>query len=118
MRFDRERVGDINIIRIQEKKLTSHEAPEMKTTLLGLVLEKDDKFLINLKEVENMDSTGLGSFLFGIRQAQNNGKDLRFCELSSKILFLIRIAHLEQIIHVYDTEQKALESFQGINLDD
>ena len=113
MRFQRERVNDVNVIRIQEKKLSSNEAPEMKTTILGLVLEEDKKFLLNLREVENMDSTGLGAFLFGIRQAENNGKDLRFCDLNPKILFLIRIAHLEQVVKVYETEQQALAEFQS-----
>ena len=112
MQFDRERVGDVNIIRVRDKKLTSHEAPEMKTALLGLTLEDDERFLLNLDEVENMDSTGLGSFLFGIRQAENRGKDMRFCKLRDKIRFLIRIAHLEQVIQVYETEEEALEDFQ------
>ena len=112
MQFDREKIGDVHVIRIREKQLTSHEAPEMKTALLGLTLEEDEKFLLNLEEVENMDSTGLGSFLFGIRQADDRGKDLRFCEVGSKVQFLIRIAHLEQVIQVYDTEQEALADFR------
>ena len=118
MRITREKMGDVNVIRVQEKKLTFHEAPEMKTTLLGLVLEADKKLLLNLGEVENMDSTGLGSFLFGIRQAENNGKDLRFCEIKSKIQFLIRIAHLQDVIKVYETEEQALEDFQKKPVDE
>lgn len=112
MQFDREKIGDVNIIRIREKQLTSHEAPEMKTALLSFALEEDEKFLLNLKEVESMDSTGLGSFLFGIRQADDRGKDLRFCEVGSKVQFLIRIAHLDQVIRLYETEQEALEDFR------
>ena len=118
MQFDRERVGDVNVIRVREKKLTSHEAPEMKTAFLGFVLEEDEKFLLNLGDVENMDSTGLGSFLFGVRQAEDRGKDLRFCEVRDKIKFLIRIAHLEQVIDVYETEEEALEDFQNDAIED
>ena len=118
MQFDRERVGDVNIIRVRDKKLTSHEAPDMKTALLGLTLEDDERFLLNLGEVENMDSTGLGSFLFGIRQAESRGKDMRFCNLRDKIRFLIRIAHLEQVIQVYETEEEGLESFQRDDRDE
>ena len=111
MQFDRERIGDVNVIRVRENQLTSHEAPEMKTVLLGFTLEEDEKFLLNLKEVGNMDSTGLGAFLFGIRQADDRGKDLRFCEVGQKVRFLIRIAHLDQVIQVYNTEKEALADF-------
>lgn len=111
MRFDREKVGNVNIIRVRETTLTSHEAPEMKTALLGLTTEEDENYLLNMADVENMDSTGLGSFLFGIRQFEDHEKDLRFCCVRSKVKFLIRIAHLEQVIDLYETEADALVAF-------
>jgi len=117
MVFNQERVGDVRVIRIREKKLTSHEAPEMKTKFLELIIQEGDKLLVNLKDVQNMDSTGLGSFLFGIRQAEHYGKDLRFCEIQPKVQFLIRIAHLDKVIDIYDTEKEALEDFQKVSED-
>lgn len=113
MEFDKERVGNVVVVRIGAKRLTSHEAPEMKTALLELLIGEGKKFLLNLKDVENMDSTGLGAFLFGIRQAEQHGKEIRFCEIQPKIQFIIRIAHLEQVVSVYETEEQALKEFQG-----
>jgi len=117
MRFDKERVGDVVVVRVREKQLTSHEAPEMKTVLLKLILEEGEVFLLNLKEVERIDSTGLGSFLFGIRQADAHGKEMVFCEIQSKVQFLIRIAHLQDVIEVYDTEEEALKNLQKEDVD-
>lgn len=113
MQIEKERVEDILIARIREPKITSHEAPEMKTALLELVIDDYDKLLVSLKDVDYMDSTGLGSFLFGLRQADQHGKDMRFCEIQPKIRFLIRIAHLEDVIDVYETEQQALDDFKN-----
>jgi anti-sigma B factor antagonist len=112
MNFDRVEIGDVAVIRVKEKKLTSAEAPEMKTALLGLVLEEHEKILINLAEVEYMDSTGLGSFLFGIRQAQQHAKQMEFCALQPRIQFLIRIAHLEDVMRVHKTEKEALKKMK------
>jgi anti-anti-sigma factor len=112
MHYDLEVVGNVSVVRIREKRLTSHEAPEMKTALLGVIIGEGKKFLINLKEVESMDSTALGSFLFGIRQAEHHSKDIRFCELNPKIQFLIRIAHLGDVIRNYETEEEALMDFR------
>lgn len=112
MEFIQENIGDVLVAHVQEKSITSHEAPEMKTSLLGLLMGKTPKILLNLKEVKSMDSTGLGALLFGIRQAERYGKDLRFCEMQTKIQFLIRIAHLEDVIDVYETQKDALKDFQ------
>lgn len=111
MEFEQEKIGNVTVARIRQQKITSHEAPEMKTAFLSLIIGEGEKFLINLKNVENMDSTGLGAFLFGVRQADQHEKDMRICEVRPKVRFLIRIAHLEQVIGVYETEAEALEDF-------
>ncbi|MBN2031532.1 STAS domain-containing protein [bacterium] len=112
MRYEHEKVGNIIVVRIQETKLTSHEAPEMKTALLGLIIGEGKQFILNLKEVEYMDSTGLGAFLFGIRQAEHYDKDLVFCAIQPRIQNLIRIAQLDHVIESYDTEEQALKELQ------
>jgi len=112
MEFIQEKVKDVLVARVMEENVTSHEAPVLKTSLLGLLMGDTRKVLLNLKEVKSMDSTGLGALLFGIRQAERYGKDLRFCEMQSKIQFLMRIAHLEDVIDVYETQQEALKDFE------
>ena len=111
MKSDRELIGDVLVVRVREQKLTSNETPEMKTTLLGFTIEEEDKILVNLSEVKYMDSTGLGSFLFGLRQADQQGKDMRFCGIQPRVQQLIKIAQLGEVVEFYETEQKALDSF-------
>lgn len=109
MEYEKSTHNGIVIVRILEERLTSHEAPEMKTKLLELIMDEGDVILINLKKVKYMDSTGIGSFLFGIRQAEQHNKELCFCEVQSKVQFIIRIAHLEQVMEIYKTEKEALK---------
>ncbi|HHS13200.1 MAG TPA: anti-sigma factor antagonist [bacterium] len=112
MKSERNSIGDIVIVRINEKNLTSHEAPELKTALLELFMGEGEYFILNLKDVEHMDSTGLGAFLFGVRQAERYDKDLVFCELSERIRSLIRIAQLEQVFEVYTSEPDAVREIE------
>jgi anti-sigma B factor antagonist len=112
MEFVQEKINDVLVVRPVGKSITSHEAPELKTALLGLLMGDSKKILLNLEKVQNMDSTGLGSLLFAIRQAERYEKDIRFCEMQQKIQFLVRIAHLEDVIDVYKTEKEALKGFE------
>ena len=111
MEFEQENAGDVTIVRFKEKKLTYQESPELKTLLLSLVVEPGEKILISLATVDTMDSTGLGAFLFGVRQADQHEKDMRFCCASDKIQSLVRIAHIESVIDLYDSEKEALKAF-------
>jgi anti-sigma B factor antagonist len=112
MQINQETIGDVLVLHVQENQITSHEAPEMKTKVLGFLIAGKKKFLLDLSRVENMDSTGLGSLLFGLRQADQHEKDLRFCGVQSKVQFLIHVAHLDDIIDAYKTVEEGLKDFQ------
>jgi anti-sigma B factor antagonist len=111
MQIDQETIEDILVLRVREKQITSHEAPEMKTKLLGFLIGEQEKLLLDLSQVENVDSTGLGALLFGVRQADQRDKDLRFCGVQSKVQFLIHIAHLEDVIDSYKTVEEGVRKF-------
>jgi len=108
MRFEKEIIQDVIVVRVQEPQITMQEAPDVKTALLGLMVEEGNCLLLNLKAVQKMDSTGMGALLFGIRQAEQHEKELCVCDLNDKVRFLIRIARLEDVIDVFETEADAL----------
>ena len=112
MRYEKEIIDHVVVIRIQEPEITMKEAPDVKTALLGFMLEQESCILLNMGAVHKMDSTGLGALLFGIRQADQHDKDLCVCDLNEKVKFIIRIAQLEDVIDVYNSENEALDSMR------
>jgi anti-sigma B factor antagonist len=111
MQIERENAGDVLVLRVLDRQITSHEAPEMKTALLAGIAGDADRILLDLGAVENMDSTGLGALLFGLRQADQHEKDLRFCGMQKKVKFLVHVAHLDETVPSYDDAEAALRGF-------
>ncbi len=109
MNYETKRIEDVLIVYIHQSKITSLEAPNVKTEMIKILSDDAEFFIFNLKEIETMDSTGLGSMLFGVRQGNNLDKDVCFCEAQKKVQFLVRIAHLEEMMDIYDTEQEAID---------
>jgi anti-sigma B factor antagonist len=68
---------------------------------------------VDLEAVDNMDSTGLGALLFGIRQADQHEKDLRLSGIKNKVQFLIHVAHLDDVLEFYPTVDEAIQAFAG-----
>ena len=112
MQIERETAGDVLVLRVLEKQVTSHEAPELKTALLGAMAGDTDRILLDLTTVENMDSTGLGALLFGLRQADQHDKDLRFCGMQKKVRFLVHVAQLESAVPSYADVEEGLKGFR------
>ena len=100
------------ILEVLETELTSAKAPELKTELLRVVSEEKVNILVNLKSVSYIDSSGLSALLFGRRQVEPVGGVLKLCCLSDSVMGMIKIAQLDRVFNIYDTEEEALGSFQ------
>ena len=98
-------------MRLGDARLDTTLAPDLKTKLLGLAEQDEPQILIDLKEVEYADSSGLGAILFGIRRARDNGGTCKLVNLNNRVLSLIRIAKLDHVIEAFDDEKEALKSF-------
>lgn len=112
MQFNVESTGPVKIIRLNESRLDTSLAPDLKAHLLGMIEQEEPRILLDLKTVEYADSSGLGAILFGVRQARDHGGACKLVNLNPRVMSLIRIAKLEHVIETYDSESEALSSFQ------
>ncbi len=113
MNIREELIDGVKIIRVDEPRLDASVSYALKTELLRLVEQEGIvNLLIDLKNVEYVDSSGLGALLFGHRQVKMNQGRLKLLHLNQKIKTLISIAQLEDVLEQFEDEKKALASFE------
>lgn len=101
----------VTIYRIQDERLDSLVAPDLKTEILVDLNAGIRHLLVDLKPVIYIDSSGLGALLFGLRQIREAGGDLKLLNATSRVRKLIEIGHLETHLINFDDESEALQSF-------
>jgi len=76
-------------------------------------IEKDKKqFVVDLSEVDWMNSTGLGILISGYTTLRNNGGKLKLANVTDKIKSLLVITKLEPVFESYDSIADAIKSFE------
>lgn len=94
-------------IRLGQGNLELHQA-------LRLLVERGEKkVLLNLADVSNIDSSGLGELIAGYATLQKNGGDLKLFNLTDRVSELMMITKLLTVFDVYENEALAIESFDG-----
>ena len=111
MNLDIVKQDNLAIVRIGESELNSPKSPELKTELLRLVSEGYINILVNLGMVSYIDSSGLGALLFGRRQVAPLDGDLKLSCLSDNVIAMVKIAQLDRVFDIFDTEEEAVKSF-------
>jgi anti-sigma B factor antagonist len=111
MGFVKEQQKGVTIIKVEDERLDSVIAPQLKSELLFLVKEGTRNVLIDLSEVNYADSSGLGAFLFGIRQLKSVYGQLKLLDANERIMSLVRIARLDGILLNFHDREQAISSF-------
>ncbi len=111
MGFIKEEQKGVTIIKIEEERLDSMIAPQLKSELLFLVNDGKKNVLLDLSNVNYADSSGLGAFLFGIRQLKNVDGQLKLLAANERIMSLVRIARLGGVLLNFHEKEQAITSF-------
>jgi len=72
------------------------------------LLDKSAHFIIDLSDVEFMDSTGLGSMLSCLRIVKSKGGSLRICSLTPEVEQLFEMVMMDRVFEIFKTQEEAL----------
>jgi anti-sigma B factor antagonist len=84
----------------------------LRDTFQDLVTRGQKKVLLNLADVNYIDSSGLGALVSGFTTLTNQQGQLKLLNLSKKVQDLLQITKLLTVFEVYDEESAAMKSFR------
>lgn len=103
--------GDIAVISVSGKLMGGPESDALRNEVKNLIDEGKRKFVVNLKGVPWINSTGLGALMAVYTSIQRSEGVLRLCHVSDRIQSLFMITKLLTIFDTYPTEEEAIASF-------
>ena len=110
MELRREEKGDVTVCYIAGE-ININTVPELKVIFKEMVEKKSDKVLLNLEEVEYIDSLGLASLLFFSRGMENGGGQMIMSDVAPKVGSIFKITKVDKVLSIFDTEEEALKHF-------
>jgi anti-sigma B factor antagonist len=87
------------------------ESASLRDTVKKLVAQSPN-IVLNLYEVNHIDSGGLGTLVSLYTTARNAGGAVKLARLSQRVGDLLQITKLLTIFEVFDDEEKAAKSFK------
>ncbi|MFN0203548.1 MAG: STAS domain-containing protein [Bacteroidia bacterium] len=98
------------LLKIWEDKLDSRFAPDLKNEFVALKELGVRYVVLNLEQVNHVDSSGLSAFLIGNRTCGELNGALVLCSLSKGVSNLIKISQLDKVLNILPTQQEAIEA--------
>jgi anti-sigma B factor antagonist len=72
---------------------------EIRKTILG-ALKTTPEVIVNLEQVEYIDSSGIAAMVEGLQFANNNGKSFKLRQPSKQVNSILQLARLDQVFNI------------------
>ena len=98
------------LLQLQEEKLTSSIAPDLKSTLVMLGAQGIRNIILDMSEVKYADSSGLSALLRANSIASDAKGLFIIFGLTDHVLKLIKITQLDRVFNILPSQQEAIEA--------
>lgn len=88
-------------------------ASEVRQATRSLVEGGNKELLLNLREVDYIDSTGIGALVASYTSTVAAGGMLKLLQANEKIQHLLDMTRLLTVFEIFETEESALASFSN-----
>jgi anti-sigma B factor antagonist len=103
--------GNITVVDLSGRIVLGDGSALLRKTIRGLLEDQRKKILLNLADVDYIDSSGIGELVSGFTAVKNQSGDLKLLHLTKKVRDLLQITKLFTVFDVYTDEGTALKSF-------
>ena len=104
-------VGDVHVLDISGKITLGEATANIRHTISDLLVNGGKKIVLNLTDVNYIDSSGIGELVRTYTTVTNEGKELKLLNLTNKVRELLVITKLLTVFQVYENEHAAVTSF-------
>jgi anti-sigma B factor antagonist len=111
MKIEIRTVGDIRILDCSGKITLGEGTMAVRNTVRDILKENGKKIILNLADVNYIDSSGIGELVSTYTTVTNSGGQLKLLSLTKKIQELLAITKLLTVFQVFDDERAAIVSF-------
>ena len=104
-------VDGASVVALDGRIVMGAEGNALRQELQKLVAEGKKNIVLNMSNIEYVDSAGLGTLVAAHLSAKSQGASLKLCHLGSKLQEVLQITRLSTVFQVCSTEAAAVASF-------
>jgi anti-sigma B factor antagonist len=104
-------VAHVMILDIRGRIVLGDEIHLLRDAVRNLIAEGKQKIILNLAELDYIDSSGVGELVGAFTTVRNAGGELKLLNLTQKVRDVLYVTKLYTVFDIRDDEFTAVKSF-------
>ena len=105
-------VDGVTVLDLSGRITLGEGSVQLRDAVRDLIGKGQKNILLNLGDVNYIDSSGLGELVSAYTTARNQGATLKLLKLNKKVHDLLQLTKLYTVFDIYDDEASAIGSFK------
>ena len=106
------KIGRILVVKPLEKRIDASVATDFKEQMAAWINAGNKWIVLDLAEVDFIDSTGLGAIVSSLKSIGNEG-DLAICSAKEMVMNLFRLTRMNRVFQIFLSEAGAINTLKG-----
>ncbi len=111
MKASTRQVDGVTIVDLSGRIQEGEDISVLRDTVEDLLGKGHNKILLNLGDVNQIDSSGINALLRAFTSVRNQGGELKLLHLTKKVHDLLKTTKLHTVFDVRDDEATAIAAF-------
>ncbi len=111
MKIKEKKRGDVLTLILEGELMGGEETQVIQERIYKAIKEGLIFVVMDMGGVKWMNSAGLGIIMAGLTTLRGSGGDLRLANVTERVLRPIQITKLNRVIEIFESRDKAVESF-------
>ena len=111
MKVTTRQVDGVTILDLSGRITLGEGSVQLRDAVRDLLAMGQKQILLNLGDVNYIDSSGIGELVSAFTTVHNQGGDLKLLNLTKKVHDLLQITKLYTVFDIKDDEASAIASF-------
>ena len=104
-------VSKVSILDVKGRIVLGEEIHQLRDAVRSLIDQGKKKIILNLAEVDYIDSSGVGELVSAFTTVRSSGGELKLLNLSQKVQDILHVTKLYTVFDVRTDEFTAVKSF-------
>jgi len=104
-------VSHVTIVDLSGRITLGDETGKLRDTIRELIAAGKKKIILNLAQIDYIDSSGVGELVSGYTAVRNAGGDLKLLSLTKKVQDTLNVTKLYTVFDIKEDEFTAVKSF-------
>lgn len=112
MKISTRQVDGVTILDLSGRITLGEGSVQLRDAVRDLLSKGQKHILLNLADVNYIDSSGIGELVSAFTTMRNQGGELKLLKLTKKVHDLLQITKLYTVFDIKDDEAEAIASFK------